>query len=94
MLQYTDFDFVDCANCGTHFGLQKSLNARRTQDGKIFYCPNGHQNVYRQDNAKDEKGAMQDKPPAPPPAAHLEKLDKPTWYKDVGTENRPKKPNA
>jgi hypothetical protein len=38
---------VDCANCGVEFCLTQGLYRRRRNDGKEFYCPNGHSNVYR-----------------------------------------------
>ena len=38
---------VDCANCGITFCLTQGLYDRRLKDGKGFYCPNGHSNVYR-----------------------------------------------
>lgn len=38
---------VKCANCGIEFGLTKQIHARRLEDGAGFFCPNGHENVYR-----------------------------------------------
>jgi hypothetical protein len=38
---------VDCAECAVEFCLTPSLYQRRRDDGKGFYCPNGHSNVFR-----------------------------------------------
>lgn len=38
---------VDCANCGIQFCLTRNLYERRRDDGREFFCPNGHSNVYR-----------------------------------------------
>ena len=38
---------VDCANCGITFCLTRTLYERRSRDGRDFWCPNGHVNVYR-----------------------------------------------
>ncbi len=38
---------VDCAECGTPFGMTDRLLAARQQDGAVFWCPNGHKNVYQ-----------------------------------------------
>lgn len=36
-----------CASCGIVFGMPADLNRRRREDGKDFFCPNGHINVYK-----------------------------------------------
>jgi len=38
---------IRCASCGVAFGFSEGLRARRGEDGKTFYCPNGHTQVYR-----------------------------------------------
>jgi hypothetical protein len=32
----------ECPNCGVLFGVTEDLEARRREDHKLFYCPNGH----------------------------------------------------
>jgi len=32
----------DCPNCGVVYGITNSYELRRREDGKNFYCPNGH----------------------------------------------------
>ena len=45
--QYTlQMVVVDCANCGVFFGMTQEFESRRREDGKSFYCPHGHSNVY------------------------------------------------
>ena len=38
----TEFHFEVCCACGVEFGLPAHYNKERRQDGKGFYCPNGH----------------------------------------------------
>lgn len=33
---------TDCANCGIVFAIPEELRDRRVNDGRSFYCPNGH----------------------------------------------------
>lgn len=33
---------VNCGACGITFGLESSFKTARLDDGKLFYCPNGH----------------------------------------------------
>lgn len=44
------FTVVHCCRCSVPFGMTKALNARRLNDGKDFYCPNGHPQVYSESN--------------------------------------------
>lgn len=37
-----DFFISDCATCGVVFGIPETLEARRREDHRSFYCPNGH----------------------------------------------------
>jgi len=32
----------DCPNCGVVYGITRAYELRRREDGKNFYCPNGH----------------------------------------------------
>ena len=35
-----------CYRCGIHFGLPDDFDDCRRKDGGIFYCPNGHPQIY------------------------------------------------
>jgi hypothetical protein len=36
-----------CASCGVEFCMPAQLNQQRRRNHDTFYCPNGHQNVYK-----------------------------------------------
>lgn len=40
------FYVSDCAQCSVIFGITRAMEARRREDGKTFYCPNGHSMVF------------------------------------------------
>lgn len=42
-----------CAACGIEFGMPAQYNSARREDGKSFYCPNGHSLSYG--NGENEK---------------------------------------
>lgn len=46
---------ICCANCGIIFGVPAHWQSSRQEDGKTFYCPNGHTQVYSQVNSEKEK---------------------------------------
>lgn len=35
-----------CIDCGTPFGMEATLNNQLRRNGRVFYCPNGHTQVY------------------------------------------------
>src|SRR4051812_27741209 len=37
---------MDCPGCSVVFAIPDRLNKERREDGKSFYCPNGHSMVY------------------------------------------------
>jgi hypothetical protein len=40
---YTGYlDRTDCCVCGVQFSMPRNMLAKRREDGKDFYCPNGH----------------------------------------------------
>lgn len=41
---------IECAACSIDFGIGDDFMRRRREDHATFYCPNGHSNVYREDN--------------------------------------------
>ena len=38
---------IRCSECNVEFSLPPDMYARRKEDGKAFYCPNGHGQCYR-----------------------------------------------
>lgn len=42
----TDLTTEICCNCGVQFAMPTELWQERKQDGKGFYCPNGHSMVF------------------------------------------------
>ncbi len=54
----TDLDELvemDCAGCGTKFGITHRFMKRRIDDGHTFYCPAGHSNRY--ENSAEDRAA-------------------------------------
>jgi hypothetical protein len=37
---------IECADCGMVFGVTPTFRQWRVGDHKVFYCPNGHGNIY------------------------------------------------
>lgn len=48
---------IRCASCGTMFGVSNGLNDLRNADGGLFYCPNGHGQLYGRSVAKRKEEA-------------------------------------
>lgn len=46
-----DLEAHHCGDCGIRFAAPKSWWETRQEDGKSFYCPNGHQRVFRESTA-------------------------------------------
>lgn len=46
-----EFEPCDCATCGVRWGLPAGYIACRREDKRAFHCPNGHQNVYGENEA-------------------------------------------
>jgi uncharacterized C2H2 Zn-finger protein len=42
-----DARFYTCAECGVLYGVTEQFDERRREDGETFYCPNGHEQVYK-----------------------------------------------
>lgn len=36
----------ECPTCGVVYGLSRDFDRRRDEDGKVWYCPQGHSVVY------------------------------------------------
>ncbi len=45
----------DCYKCGVAFGITHDFKARRKQDHKSFYCPNGHGQCYTGKTAQEKR---------------------------------------
>ena len=53
MLTTTNFEPVTCCNCGIVFQVPEEFDENRQEDGKLFFCPNGHAQSY--EDSDDEK---------------------------------------
>lgn len=42
-----EFQAMECGECGTHFAMTQTMYKKRQEDGKGFYCPLGHERVFR-----------------------------------------------
>jgi hypothetical protein len=38
----TTLALIECYLCGVQFGMTERMHLKRYEDGKSFYCPNGH----------------------------------------------------
>lgn len=47
-----NFSLVHCYLCSTPFYMTTSLNKRRREDGKNFWCPNGHDQHYTESDVQ------------------------------------------
>src|ERR1700740_3233245 len=43
---------VSCSACGTFFAVEATVRQMWQRDGKTFYCPNGHSQVYRESDVQ------------------------------------------
>lgn len=50
-----------CCVCSVEFGMTKKLKDERLNDGRNFYCPNGHQQHYTESMTAKLKRAREDK---------------------------------
>lgn len=41
-----NFSQIECCNCGSVFAMTQQMQLKRREDGKYFFCPNGHQQHY------------------------------------------------
>lgn len=53
-----DLEVTDCCNCGTYFAAPRRLLDARRQDGRTFYCPNGHPMVFSVTEVDRLKGEL------------------------------------
>lgn len=45
----------ECGKCGVLFGMTEDYVADRKKDMAVWYCPNGHQRVFRESTAEKER---------------------------------------
>lgn len=38
---------IHCCNCGVVFAFPESLNTRLVETHRVFFCPNGHEQLYK-----------------------------------------------
>lgn len=50
----TAIHVIECAACSIDFGIGVDFERRRRDDHGTFYCPNGHENYYPQDNEAEK----------------------------------------
>jgi hypothetical protein len=50
-----------CAECGITFAAPEGFWSERERDGRIWYCPNGHQRVYRETVEQQLRRELQQK---------------------------------
>jgi hypothetical protein len=46
--QRADLEVLSCAECGLLWAMPETYVNRRRNDGRLFYCPNGHGQLYRE----------------------------------------------
>lgn len=39
-------EIYECSSCGVTYGISQSFGIARREDGRTFYCPNGHSLSY------------------------------------------------
>lgn len=52
-MTYSDtLTVIDCCSCGMPFGVPTNWEQKRRADGGGFYCPNGHDLIFRESDVK------------------------------------------
>ena len=57
----TQLGLVTCASCGIQFGMPADYEQKRKEDGRRFYCPNGHDLVFGSEIEKLKKELAREK---------------------------------
>lgn len=53
LLQFAfDFQTITCCNCACTFAMSEAHYLRRRDDGKAFWCPNGHEQFFSESTVK------------------------------------------
>lgn len=55
-----EFEELVCIVCGTTYYIQEELDDLRREDGKSFYCPNGHGQHYKTSRQKQLEDAKKE----------------------------------
>lgn len=50
---------LTCPSCGVLYALAEPYRAKREEDGRVWYCPNGHDVLYRETEADRARKAQQ-----------------------------------
>ncbi len=48
----------ECCNCGVVFGMTSQLKEKRSDDHKLFYCPNGHGQHYTGESEAEKNARL------------------------------------
>lgn len=73
--------FQLCCTCGVEFGVPDEYDTHRRNDGRTFYCPNGHGQSYTDSTASQLAKAKQDLAVVKGWAEKMEaKLEKRKWF--------------
>jgi transcription initiation factor IIE alpha subunit len=51
---------LNCYSCGIHFSLPKAVDDLWRDNQKVFYCPNGHGQAYKNTEDKETKNLQQE----------------------------------
>lgn len=71
---YTKLE-VEVCTCGVLFAAPEHMLDKRREDGKSFYCPNGHSLVYGSENAKLKAQLQRERDRAGRLAARLDQTE-------------------
>lgn len=52
---YVTLTIMTCGNCGVEFAMPETMRAEKERDGGSWYCPNGHNRVYKETEATKYK---------------------------------------
>lgn len=50
----TRMHIVECWDCAVDFGVGADFVKRRREDGRVWYCPNGHGNYYNKGKTAEQ----------------------------------------
>jgi len=51
----TEIEVLSCCECGISFGMPKELKDKLYNNGKLFYCPNGHPQHFTRKKSLEQK---------------------------------------
>lgn len=53
-----EINILSCADCSIEYGVPIPLYTQRKEDGKRFYCPNGHAQAYHPEPQGPSRGDL------------------------------------